>query len=173
MSDSCHRYEKNLWKDYKRELMMSLHCLATVGTKYMWAHTCEQSQARTAFVLVPQLFPQRARLTGGGGRGGSRGLATGAGQRHSRLFTLSLQPSLFSLFSLFPSVYSSTACTFLCCQTMSTALTTGPGRNCVRARKRQNGFSSFHCPLWSRLGMQAAKSGWKAVTGGKAACNLL
>lgn len=49
-----------------------------------------------AFVLLPQLFPsERGWLVGG-----RRGLATGAGQRNSGLFTFSHQPSLFRPFSL-------------------------------------------------------------------------
>lgn len=66
----------------------------------MYTHTYTHWIA--AFVLLHQLFPsQQDWLVGG------RGLATGAGQRNSRLFTFSLQPPLFSIFLCFPPYFSS------------------------------------------------------------------
>lgn len=65
------------------------------------SHVNTQARAHGAFVLLPQLFPsERGWLVGG-----RRGLATGAGQRNSRLFTFLLQPSLFRLFSPLSSVF--------------------------------------------------------------------
>ena len=59
------------------------------------AHTHKHKHTHRAFVLFPQLSSA----------GGRRGLATGAGQKNSGLFTFSLQPSLFGLFSPLPSVF--------------------------------------------------------------------
>lgn len=85
-----------VWNSIGRHWHANVHTSTKI---HMWAHTSRQTHARThrAFVLLPQLFPSEQ----GWLVGGRRGLATGAGQRNSGLFTFSLQPSLFSLFCVF------------------------------------------------------------------------
>lgn len=85
-----------------------------------WAHkiyTCKRTHARQtdththtqSFCTSSSAFSPREQgwLVGwvGGWVGGRRGLATGAGQRNSGLFTFSLQSSPFRPFSPLPSVF--------------------------------------------------------------------